>query len=335
MMAIALASHWTTSARADITIYQNDFNAKVGATYPEWSSSRITYQHRGGNDPEHALAGPRVTSTESPDGRHRFLGEFGGPLLDRTAQTRVGQSIRLSLDRLPPHRSVTLSFDVLILKSWDGDSPRYGPDRFSVRAGAEHPLLDATFSNNFKIDADGSVQSYPNARSRPQTGADSVNTLGYEFFGDSIYRFTFTFPHKSQWLVVSFDSDLFEGKGIDDESWGLDNVTVSLAAPDAGQKGQRPRRVGGNVWNDPDRHNVRPRCVSSPSLEWSNTGENVLRSATHDWHANAIRLPLAQDRWFGKAEHHLGMLRSRTSETRNTRSTDFRARLSSYLWENW
>jgi hypothetical protein len=44
--------------------------------------------------------------------------------------------------------------------------------------------------------------------------------------------------------------------------------------------------------------------LNVPSLEWSNEGENVLRStdvAITQWISNCIRLPLAQDRWFGKA----------------------------------
>jgi hypothetical protein len=44
--------------------------------------------------------------------------------------------------------------------------------------------------------------------------------------------------------------------------------------------------------------------VNIPSLEWSTSGENVLRSirvAMDEWHANIIRIPLNQDRWFGFA----------------------------------
>jgi hypothetical protein len=47
------------------------------------------------------------------------------------------------------------------------------------------------------------------------------------------------------------------------------------------------------------------RGVNIPSLEWSNEGEFVFRSARvafEDWHANCIRLPLSEDRWFGKAD---------------------------------
>jgi aryl-phospho-beta-D-glucosidase BglC (GH1 family) len=50
---------------------------------------------------------------------------------------------------------------------------------------------------------------------------------------------------------------------------------------------------------------VRLRGVNTASLEWSSNGEgHILRTvetAIRDWHANHIRLPLSQDRWFGKA----------------------------------
>jgi len=43
--------------------------------------------------------------------------------------------------------------------------------------------------------------------------------------------------------------------------------------------------------------------VNIASLEWTNGGEHVAESvnrAINDWKVNLIRLPLAQDRWFGK-----------------------------------
>ncbi len=50
---------------------------------------------------------------------------------------------------------------------------------------------------------------------------------------------------------------------------------------------------------------VRLRGVNAACLEWSTNGEgHILKTvdvAIRDWHANHIRLPLAQDRWFGKA----------------------------------
>jgi endoglucanase len=50
---------------------------------------------------------------------------------------------------------------------------------------------------------------------------------------------------------------------------------------------------------------VRLRGVNTASMEWTVDGEEhileTVQIAIRDWHANTIRLPLSQDRWFGKA----------------------------------
>jgi hypothetical protein len=50
---------------------------------------------------------------------------------------------------------------------------------------------------------------------------------------------------------------------------------------------------------------VRLRGVNAASMEWSSDGEghilNTVNTAIRDWRVNTLRLPLAQDRWFGKA----------------------------------
>ena len=55
---------------------------------------------------------------------------------------------------------------------------------------------------------------------------------------------------------------------------------------------------------------VHLRGVNTPSLEWTSDGEghilDTVRVAIDEWHANVIRLPLAQDRWFGKAPEQKG-----------------------------
>ncbi|HUT45886.1 MAG TPA: cellulase family glycosylhydrolase [Sedimentisphaerales bacterium] len=66
-----------------------------------------------------------------------------------------------------------------------------------------------------------------------------------------------------------------------------------------------PLKVAGtqilNSRNEP----VRLQGVNCASLEWTSNGEGHIvesvRVAIDDWHVNHIRLPLSQDRWFGKA----------------------------------
>lgn len=66
-----------------------------------------------------------------------------------------------------------------------------------------------------------------------------------------------------------------------------------------------PLHVAGATLRTPAGKEVLLRGVNVASLEWTAAGENVLKSvqvAVDDWHANIIRLPLCQDRWFGKTE---------------------------------
>jgi hypothetical protein len=224
----------------DVIVYTNDFNGPAGTTYPEWSPARYSWTGNRAGTIAPGAGAETITNIDSANGTQRFLGELGGapilkgPPYDRDHFVRVDESIALSLVKLPPHAAMTLSFDLYVLKSWDGDSPTFGKDRWSVGLAGSPALLDTTFSNNFKTATDGSMQSYPWPSSPPQTGAAAVNTLGYGFwFGDATYRFAFTFSHAVESAVVTFSSSLYEGKteqarSTRDESWGLDNVRVTV-----------------------------------------------------------------------------------------------------------
>jgi hypothetical protein len=232
-MRIALMCALLSAPAFCADVYFNDFNAAPGTTYPEWTSSGYSNSaNRAGTVA--AGAGPQTVATvASPNGRQRFLGEFGGPVIvgappyDAQHFVTVEETITLTLRDLKPHTLVTVAFDLYILKSWDGNNRTYGPDRWRLRVQDGPTLLDTTFSNNPKTGADLSQQNYPATNSPQQSGAVAVNTLGYTFYGDSIYHLSFNFPHTADTLALNFWSSLFEGKGTQDESWGLDNVRVS------------------------------------------------------------------------------------------------------------
>jgi hypothetical protein len=219
----------------------------VGTSYPEWSSSSIGYTSTGDPPGAGTLPAPLVTNTISPNNAQRFLGEFGGPPIGLPGDpgynhTRVNQTVSLSLTNLPAHSSLQMAFDLYILKSWDGNSPACGRDRFILSVSGGPTLLDTSFSNNPKLNPDSSYQDYPVTNSPPWAGSFSTNTLGYNrFFYDGIYRLHYTFAHTGSNVTLNFHSSLFEGKGTADESWGLDNVSVATLA----------RTVSANVYRAP------------------------------------------------------------------------------------
>ena len=155
-----------------------------------------------------------TTATAPADGTRGFLGQFGNG------------TVSLPITGIPSHTEVTISFDLYLLNSWDGNGGA-GHDRVTITADAT-TLLDTTFSN-VTNGSDNSQQSYPasylGAYYTARQGASEANTLGGTFYGDSVYNFTYTFAHTASTLQFDFSASGLED--VSNESWGLDNVVVT------------------------------------------------------------------------------------------------------------
>lgn len=84
---------------------------------------------------------------------------------------------------------------------------------------------------------------------------------------------------------------------------------VSMASPDVppppSSKLPPPLKVSGNSLLDPNGKKVWLQGVAIDSLEWSLTGDAVVKStqvAIDDWKANVVRIPVKDSFWFGKPE---------------------------------
>ena len=223
----------------ETVVYMNDFNGPAGTTYPEWSAAMYSWTGNNAGTIAPGSGTEIITNIDSYNSTQRFFGELGGPVIltgppyDAQHFVRVDESVSLSLNSLPSHTSLSLDFDLYVLKSMDGNNPIYGPDRWQVAILGGPTLLSTTFSNNFKTGNDLSLQDYPVPGSAPETGSFARNSLGYNFwFGDSSYHLSFTIPHTGNSVTFVFSSSQNEGKsepvhGTRDESWGLDNVRVT------------------------------------------------------------------------------------------------------------
>lgn len=191
-----------TSACPSQTAYRSDFETTVGS---EWSST---------------------STTVTPSGRH-FLGEFGNG------------TVRLTIACLAPHARISLSFDLFIIRSWDGnivvqpeDGSVIGPDIWDLSLVGGPTLLRTTFTNHTYWPNFGFRQAYPGIYPggdyAPRTGATENGTLGYAFGEvpkmDSVYRLKLTFPHSASSLALSFSASGLQS--LFDESWGLDNLEL-------------------------------------------------------------------------------------------------------------
>lgn len=195
------------SAQA-MVVYEHDFQSVAGS---EWS---------------HATR--MDAPTPYPFGPRTFLGEFGN------------ETVSLTLSGMSAYDSLLLEFDLYLIRSWDGSSSGttfdYGNDAFKVSVGDGPVLLDETFANG-----NLAGQSYgPEPLNPYHTGAAETYSLGFVFYDgiqessqvmDSVYHLSFAFASNADLLTLNFAG--YGLQGLDDESWGLDNVRVS-AVPEAG-----------------------------------------------------------------------------------------------------
>lgn len=167
------------------------------------------------------------TQTEkTPAEGNQFLGTLGG------------ETVSLTLEDLPPHQWVTLSFDLYAIKSWNGNSVKVWPDLFNVTTDDDRVLIRTTFSK-YKIQPQAYPGLYPVHAVPRKTGATAENTLGYLYKDkpmDAVYRVTRTFPHQGPELTLFFDAVLTRDK--EKEAWGLDNVKVTVSQEPPGRNEQ-------------------------------------------------------------------------------------------------
>jgi len=112
------------------------------------------------------------------------------------------------------HNLYTVMFDFYCIDSWDGNDPAHGPDRFSVQANTT-TIFSETFGNVYG----------PQTMRRPDIGPVSMvfNTA----YPDSVYRQVtaqFQVPDSANFTLKFGAAGL---TGLNDESWGIDNVVVS------------------------------------------------------------------------------------------------------------
>jgi hypothetical protein len=189
-------------------IYAEDF--EDGTVGPEWSI-------------------PRTATAAS--GR-KFLGPFVG---DKWTNK---DDVWIRLNNLPTHSRVTVSFDLLIMGSWDGNQdtdplatkPGTGPDQFGMGYLAPDGLRMLLLNTSFATTGgDCQVQCYPGSwpggDNPANTGAIEVNTLGGS---SAVYRITKDFQHFGDNVTLFFEADGRYTTGSSDDTYGIDNIQIGL-----------------------------------------------------------------------------------------------------------
>ncbi len=151
--------------------------------------------------------------------------QFGGNFL----RTATGNTVTLSLTGLPAHDTISLAFLFAAIDSLDGTGAFPSGDFFKI-------VFDGAtlFSESFANALPSQIQSYV-----PPPGVELARhvDLGFSgpgsFYTDSAYDFgadpTFAnFAHTGSSATIEFFIFGPGNQGLDDESWAMDNLTVSV-----------------------------------------------------------------------------------------------------------
>lgn len=218
---VAVTAAQTLSAQL---VYSNSFNANnngFSANTQVWATP---------NDCEFECGNYLGASGESSTYRG---GGSGKTFSDQDVAT-------LTLNNLGAHTGGTLLFKLFVIDSWDGNDG-FGPDGFQVAINGVQ-AFNATFADpNF---GNSRTQSFPSqfdngaTKNAPGTGAEQNGQIGAWFwsgeqFDDgegldgSVYAIAIHFIDDSPNLVVNFRGRT-DNQGMTDESWALDDVSVTL-----------------------------------------------------------------------------------------------------------
>ena len=168
-----------------------------------------------------------------------ILGQFNGSVvLGQYNSNANAGNFKLTLNSLPKHDLITISFDLYIHDSWDGNKTAPdGPDIWQLLVDGK-TYINATFSND--ICAAGNFCSpqsypfnYPNNYNNPKKGAYKINLPGAcSLTGSNTttqYKITKTFTHTSSTLVLQCLDKLVQSNAPNqkcDESWSVDNINI-------------------------------------------------------------------------------------------------------------
>jgi PASTA domain len=209
---------------------QGKSTAKEGATVmllvaaQKPDETKVVYEENFNDfDKDLKIAWSNPKADVTPNGKTRFLGQFGS------------ESVKLTLDKLPPHKTVTVMFDLYILRTWDGENPGDGPDVWGLKLEDTAVLINTSFTIGNTIKQRFACKSGEEAAPACQVSGAvgpfgaAINSLGYNW-GDSVYKIKRTFAHDRSFLILTFFGDLKEylpeNRNTNNESWGLDNMRI-------------------------------------------------------------------------------------------------------------
>jgi len=205
MTVLAGLAGASAASAAPVTVFSTDFN---GALAPEITPGTAS------------LTGVQGFAGLGPSGN-----QFGGNFL----RSETGNVVTLNLSGLPAHDTITLGFLFAAIDSLDGTGVFPAGDFFKI-------VFDGAtlFSESFANATPSQIQSYV-----PPPGVELARhvDLGFSgpgsFYTDSAYDFGAdpafaNFAHSASTAKIEFFIFGPGNQDINDESWAMDNLNVSV-----------------------------------------------------------------------------------------------------------
>lgn len=199
----AVVASLCATATADTQVFFSDFDTGVPAEIGGYFS----------HEPVQGFAG-----MSAPGG----ASAFGGNLLRNDATGNPAAATILTLTDLPEHTHVSVSFLLAVIDSWDSTNGSVSRDLWRIEIGDDY-YLETTFAIT-----SGSV-NYVSA------GAiyEAAGNLGWSGYGEKAYDMGFeqllqNIPHTASDLTIRIYAHGEGWQGSSDESWGIDNLGVSV-----------------------------------------------------------------------------------------------------------
>ena len=143
---------------------------------------------------------------------------YGSGIFGRTDTLAVTD---LLFSGIGAHNSLTLSFDLAIIDSWDGSTTVGGlvpPDFFNLVMDGS-TLFSETFDNFVLTDGTASSTLTPILWG---------SNLGFGSWNDSLYNLSFTVDHMASDLSLQMFASGTGFQGGLDESWAWDNLRIEI-----------------------------------------------------------------------------------------------------------
>jgi len=188
----AFALCFAASAAEASQVYFNDFEGGIGL---------------GGNG--------EIVGVEGYEGVNGITGSFWH---NETEKYRGVEESTLSLTGIGAHDYLTIEFDIAFIDSWVGNIGRekYGPDFFNIVIDGVTKLVTTNFGGIGNELSDMALGFY-----------------GFtEKYDDEAYRFSASVPHFGSTAAFSFFADGAGWQGKKDESWAIDNLSITAGSGD-------------------------------------------------------------------------------------------------------